>query len=97
MARVKDAERLAAKEAEPLTATDLRKNLFRMLDVAAQGGNVEFTHKGVSFRIVPLAHGSRLARLTPRNAAGDSDVISSGWDDAAQAEWEAELQELLGD
>ncbi|MBY0504800.1 MAG: type II toxin-antitoxin system prevent-host-death family antitoxin [Bryobacteraceae bacterium] len=77
------------------TATQLRKTLFRVLDDVAQGQEVEISHKGATLRIVPASRGSRLARLITRDesglAAGDS-----GWDAAAQAEWEAEQKELYG-
>lgn len=81
-----------------VTATDLRKNLFTLLDDAAQGQDVEVVHKGTKFRIVLASRGSRLARLIPRDAdpAVELADLLSGWDEKAKAEWEAEQKELLG-
>ena len=35
-----------------VTATELRKNLFRLLDDVALGRELEITHKGTTLRIV---------------------------------------------
>ena len=78
------------------TATQLRKTLFRVLDDVALGQEVEISHKGTILRIVPANCGSRLARLVARDDSG-LEALESGWDAAAQAEWEAEQKELFGD
>ena len=78
------------------TATQLRKTLFRVLDDVALGQEVEISHKGTILRIVRASCGSRLARLVARDDSG-LEALESGWDAAAQAEWEAEQKELLGD
>ena len=78
------------------TATQLRKTLFRVLDDVALGKEVEISHKGAILRIVPATCGSRLARLVTRDDSG-LEALESGWDAAAQAEWEAEQKELFGD
>ena len=77
------------------TATQLRKTLFRVLDDVALGQEVEISHKGTILRIVPVSCGSRLARLVTRDDSG-LEALESGWDAAAQAEWEAEQKEFSG-
>ena len=80
----------------PVTATELRKNLFRLLDGAAEGQEVEVLHKGSTLRIVPASRGSRLARLINRGKSADLADLLSGWDEKARAEWESEQKALIG-
>lgn len=77
-----------------LTATELRQNLFRLLDGAAKGQDVEVVHKGTRLRITAVNRGSRLARLMYQ---GEADEMPSGWDQAAQAEWEAEWKDFFAE
>lgn len=79
------------------TATSLRANLFRLLDGVAQGEEVEVIHKGTTLRITAANRGSRLSRLIVREPATDLPEILSGWDPAAQSEWEREQKDLLQD
>ena len=80
-----------------MNATNLRKNLFQVLDGASNGDNVEFSHKGVTFRIVLASASSRLSRLVAREATTKNFSPSdSGWDADAQAAWEAAADELFG-
>jgi antitoxin (DNA-binding transcriptional repressor) of toxin-antitoxin stability system len=51
-----------------LTATDLRKDLFRVLDRAMQGEAVEIVYKGSKLRLTPQTGESRLARAVRRHA-----------------------------
>jgi antitoxin (DNA-binding transcriptional repressor) of toxin-antitoxin stability system len=51
-----------------LTATDLRKNLFQVLDRALQGEAVEVVYKGSKLRLVPTPGGSKLARAVRRHS-----------------------------
>lgn len=82
------------------TATNLRKDLFRHLDAVAAGQELEVTHKGAVLRIIPALRSSRLARLIGRPEAIGGGVKlepgESGWDDAAQANWDAEQAKLFG-
>ena len=79
-----------------VTATEFRKNLFRLLDEAALGNEIEITHKGTLLRVSPAIRGSRLSRLIVRDGV-DLDPTASGWDAAARAEWDAEQKALLGE
>ena len=50
-----------------ITATELRKKLFPMLDSAAGGNPVEFSYKGKQMKIVTEMGTSKLARLRPQS------------------------------
>ena len=51
-----------------LNATDLRKNLFKVLDQALHGEPVEIVYKGSKLRLVAPAGGSKLAGAVRRHA-----------------------------
>ena len=50
-----------------MTATELRKKLFPLLDSVADGSPVEFSYKGKQLRIVAEMGTSKLARLRPQS------------------------------
>jgi antitoxin (DNA-binding transcriptional repressor) of toxin-antitoxin stability system len=61
-----------------VTATHLRKELFKTLDsVVATGEPVEIRRPGGTARIVAAASGSRLARLQPHpgTVVGDAETL----------------------
>jgi antitoxin (DNA-binding transcriptional repressor) of toxin-antitoxin stability system len=66
-----------------VTASELRQNIYRLLDeVLASGEPLEIERKGQRLRIVPVTEGSRLDRLTPHPGAisGDpDDLVSIDW------------------
>lgn len=76
------------------TATELRKSLFRSLDTVAEGREVDFVHKGVAMRIVAQNRSSRLARLAAPSPDEPLSERDTGWDAAAQSEWERDLESL---
>jgi hypothetical protein len=51
-----------------LTATDLRKNLFKVLDSALHGEPVEILYKGSKLRLGAPAGGSKLTGAVRRHA-----------------------------
>jgi prevent-host-death family protein len=51
-----------------LKATELRKDLFKVLDRALHGEPVEINYKGSKLRLVPLSGGSKLAGAVRRHA-----------------------------
>jgi prevent-host-death family protein len=51
-----------------LKATELRKNLFKVLDRALHGEPVEINYKGSKLRLVSRAGGSKLAGAVRRHA-----------------------------
>jgi len=48
-----------------VTISDFRKNLFKLVDKALEGDDVEVVHKGKTIRLVSKIQGSKLDRLTP--------------------------------
>jgi prevent-host-death family protein len=56
-----------AKTMSELTATNLRKHLFEVLDQAIQGEVVEITYKGSKLRLAPTQNTSKLARAVRRS------------------------------
>ena len=67
-----------------VTPTELRKNLFRLLDEVLETGRpLEIVRNGQILRIVPTKRGSKLSRLRPHSDAvvGDSDAL-------VEMEWE---------
>ena len=50
-----------------MTATELRKKLFPMLDLAVSGRPIEFSYKGRQLKIVAEMGTSKLARLRPQS------------------------------
>ena len=51
-----------------LTATNLRKDLFKILDRALHGESIEIVYKGSKLRLSPPPKGSKLAGAVRRHA-----------------------------
>ena len=74
------------REEIKMKATELRKNLFKVLDRTAQTGQpVEVEFKGQRFRIVALDPADRFANLQKH-----PDVICGDLDDLIRIDWMAE-------
>jgi len=86
------------------TATELRKNLFQQLDIAATGQPVLFTFKGKRMRI-ELDPGelrpSKLARAIPRDGllCEPDEIIHTNKElmQELEAKWAAEAEKWYGD
>ncbi len=50
-----------------LTATEFRKDLFRVLDSALHGEPIEIRYKGSKLRLLPPASGSKLSAAVRRH------------------------------
>jgi len=77
----------------PVTISQFRKDLFKMADSALEGKTVEFTHKGVVFKVVPeekLSRMEQLARLTPH-----PDAMTEEEFEKADAQLKTEIQASL--
>jgi antitoxin (DNA-binding transcriptional repressor) of toxin-antitoxin stability system len=48
-----------------LTISRFRRDLFNLVEAAARGEEIMFTHKGIHFRVTPEIAADRLSRLTP--------------------------------
>jgi len=80
-----------------VTITKLRQELFRFADRAASGENIEFTHRGVHFKIVPEAPKSKLDRLIGQQVVadkGDLGQASRKLLREMRSEWEKDWSEL---
>jgi hypothetical protein len=78
------------------TATQLRKQLFTMLDAAADGTPIEFTYKGKQMQIIAETGTSKLARLQPQAYTAVSEeemeLAASDFKDQLQADWLAKWE-----
>lgn len=80
-----------------MTITKLRQDLFRIMDQALEGEPVQFTHKGVVFRVVPEVVPDKLARLVRQAVVAPGTEISQAGKDLLhemEAEWQADWAEL---
>jgi antitoxin (DNA-binding transcriptional repressor) of toxin-antitoxin stability system len=79
----------------PVNITEFRRNLFQLADQALHGEPVEFTHKGVVFKVIPELPVPKLSRL-----AKETVVASGATLDTAEllkemeAEWEKDWSEI---
>lgn len=74
-----------------VTITELRKDLFRIADQALAGEPVEFTYKGVVFKMAPDTRSSKLARLTGQKVVAPGAGIENASRrllKEMEAEWE---------
>lgn len=70
----------------PITATQLRANLYRILDrVAKHGETVEIARNGTIVKIVPASSPGKMDRLVPR-----PDYIVGNPDDLVHMDWSNE-------
>jgi|SRR5271168_153619 len=72
--------------------TQFRKNIFALVNEAAEGKDVLFTHKGKRFRVVPehAPEIDNLSRLTPMDIFIPPDFDPN--DPAFRAEWTAAME-----
>lgn len=70
-----------------VTPTELRSNIFKLLDeVISSGVPIEINKGGKLLRIVPVEKANKLANLSPKQ-----DVIVGNPDDLADVSWEKEV------
>jgi len=73
-----------------ITATQLRKDVYRLLDqVVTSGEVIEVTRKGKLVRIEPVGGGYKLESLKahPSSICGDPDaLVHTDWSDGWQPE-----------
>ncbi len=79
------------------TITQFRKELFQMADQAINGEIVQFTYKGVVFKVTPEKKHSKLEKLVgqPVIAPGvDLDNAGAELQAAMEAEWNEDWKQL---
>jgi antitoxin (DNA-binding transcriptional repressor) of toxin-antitoxin stability system len=75
-----------------VTITKLRQELFRLVDRALEGEPVQFSHKGVIFRIVPETAPDKLSRLTRQTVL--APIVPEREPEHVEAEWQRDWAEL---
>jgi antitoxin (DNA-binding transcriptional repressor) of toxin-antitoxin stability system len=74
-----------------VTATELRKNVYRLLDQVVDSGEViEVNRKGKLIRIEPIRKPNKLAALKPH-----PDCINGNPDDLVHMDWSDNWQPAL--
>ena len=75
-----------------VTSTEFRKNLFRIVERAAQGEFVEVAHKGRVVRLVPGDKPTKMSRLVQRDTIcgtpEDLELAQSQLDTEMRTAWE---------
>jgi len=75
--------------------TEFRRNLFQLADQALEGKPIEFTHKGVVFKVVPETPAPKLSKLTPETVlAPGADLDTAELFKEMEAEWEKDWSEI---
>lgn len=77
-----------------VTISNLRRDLFRLVDRALEGEPVQFTHKGVVFQIVPETVPDKLARLTRQTVVAAGVELGRDLLEEMEAEWQKDWAEL---
>ena len=77
--------------------TQFRKDIFSLTEAALKGTVVEFTHKGVTFKVVPDKPSDKVSNITPLAVINPNYSLESG-DIELQAEmakeWEKDWSQL---
>ncbi len=79
------------------TITQFRKDLFQMADHAINGGIVQFTYKGVVFKVIPEKKHSKLEKLVGQPVVAEGiDLEAAGKELLAgmEAEWMDDWSDL---
>ena len=79
--------------------TKFRKDIFSFAEAALKGAVVEFTHKGVTFKVVPEQSTDKLANVTPLEVINPAygDDLESGAAELQKEmtkEWEKDWSQL---
>ena len=78
---------LQEKKMKTVSPTELRSNIYKLLDeVLNSGVPIEINKGGKLLRIVPVAKSNKLANLISR-----SDIIIGNPDELADISWEKEI------
>ena len=74
-----------------------RKDIFSLAEAALQGAEVQFTHKGVTFKVVPERSGDKLGNITPLAVINPAYSLESAAIELRremEKEWEQDWSEL---
>jgi prevent-host-death family protein len=84
-------------ESMRVAITKFRQELFHFVERALKGEPLEFTHRGVVFKVVPEIKPSRLAALTGQTVVAqgtDLEQASRELLREMESEWEKDWSEL---
>ncbi len=80
-----------------VTITQLRQDLFKLVDRALEGEPLQFRYKGVVFSVVPETKPSKLANLVQQTVVAPQGSLEQGSRELLkemEAEWEKDWSEL---
>lgn len=81
----------------PVPITKFRKEIFSLAEAALNGKLVEFTHKGVTFKVTPEKPGDKLGNITPLQIINPAYHIDSSETELLaemEKEWEKDWSQL---
>ena len=87
----------AMMAAMAIPISQFRRDIFSLVDRAAKGEQISFTHKGRLFRVQPeVAPTTRLARLTPLEIVGSAagSLDRKDWQQEMIEAWERDWADL---
>ena len=74
-----------------------RKDIFSLTEAALKGTVVEFTHKGVTFKVIPEHPTDKIGRITPLEVINPEYSLESGATELRtemEKEWEKDWSQL---
>jgi hypothetical protein len=74
-----------------------RKDIFSLAEAALKGTVVEFTHKGVTFKVIPEQSTDKIGRITPLEVINPEYSLESGATELRtemEKEWEKDWSQL---
>jgi hypothetical protein len=77
--------------------TQFRKDIFSLAEAALKGTVVEFTHKGVTFKVVPGKPSDKISNITPLQIINPHYSLESAAIDLQsemEKEWEKDWSQL---
>jgi len=80
-----------------VSITQLRRNLFELVDKAMDGEELWFTHRGQRFQIIPeLEGGNKLSRITPMEIINPDGpgLEDESWKDEMRLAWEKDWETI---
>ena len=77
--------------------SQFRKDIFSLAEAALKGTVVEFTHKGVTFRVIPDKPSDKVSNITPLEIINPHYNLESASDELQaemEKEWEKDWSQL---
>jgi hypothetical protein len=77
--------------------SQFRKDIFSLAEAALKGAVVEFTHKGVTFKVVPEKQADKIGNITPLQVINPEYNLESAVSELRtemEKEWEKDWGQL---